>query len=109
MNRFNSIQTSRDENKPIFSLCLSLTGSNLTADAGLLNTLMAAGTDSSPEVKEKLCEIQDEFLHAHKKVTELFENVLSELFGSNAISKSETQSVCTSTAFYIGGDDNEDE
>lgn len=109
MNKLNLIQNTENEDTPIFSLSLSLTGSRLTADADLLNTLIAAGIDYSPEVKTQLREIQEEFLQAHKKVTALFEDVLSEMFGSDAIAKSETQSVCASTAFYIGGDDNEDE
>lgn len=109
MNRFNPIQEHKSEETPIFSLCLSLTGSKLTADADTLNTLIAAGIDTSPDVQAQLREIQDEFLQTHKRVTEQFEKVLTELFGAEAIAKSETQSVCASTAFYIGGEPYEDE
>jgi len=109
MNKFNLIQKNESKETPIFSLSLSVTGSKLTADADILNTLIAAGIDTSPDVQAQLREIQDEFLQTHKRVTERFENVLSELFGAEAIAKSETQSVCASTAFYIGGEPYEDE
>lgn len=109
MNKFNSIQKNESKETPIFSLSLSVTGSKLTADADILNTLIAAGADASPLVRAQLREIQDEFLQVHKRVTEQFEKVLTELFGAEAIAKSETQSVCASTAFYIGGEPYEDE
>lgn len=109
MNKFNPIQKNESKETPIFSLSLSVTGSKLTADADILNTLIAAGADTSPLVRAQLREIQDEFLQVHKRVTEQFEKVLTELFGAEAIAKSETQSVCASTAFYIGGESDEDE
>lgn len=96
---FNEKISSSEELKPIFSLTLSFTGTQLVIDSNQLNILNAAAVENL----ETITAIDEKLRDTYKQVTPLFEQLLVSLFGDD-IDKNELKSVSESTIFFIGGD-----
>lgn len=96
---FNEKISSSEELKPIFSLTLSFTGTQLVFDCNQLNILNTAAEENIETVKE----IEEKLRNTYRQVTPLFEKLLVSLFGDD-IDKNELKSVSESTIFFIGGD-----
>lgn len=96
---FNEKISFSEELKPIFSLTLSFTGTQLVIDSNQLNILNAAAVENL----ETITAIDEKLRDTYKQVTPLFEKLLVSLFGDD-IDKSELKSVSESTIFFIGGD-----
>lgn len=96
---YNESCYTQENQKPIFSLTLSFTGTQLVFDCNQLNILNAAAEENIETVKE----IEEKLRDTYKQVTPLFEKLLVSLFGEE-IDKSELKSVSESTIFFIGGD-----
>lgn len=96
---FNEKISSSEELKPIFSLTLSFTGTQLVIDSNQLNILNTAAVENL----ETITAIDEKLRDTYKQVTPLFEKLLVSLFG-DGIDKNELKSVSESTIFFIGGD-----
>lgn len=96
---YNESSYTQENPKPIFSLTLSFTGTQLVFDCNQLNILNTAAEENIETVKE----IEEKLRNTYRQVTPLFEKLLVSLFGEE-IDKSELKSVSESTIFFIGGD-----
>ncbi|MGN0569275.1 MAG: hypothetical protein ACI4N4_02070 [Candidatus Fimenecus sp.] len=97
--KFNEKISSSEDSKPIFSLTLSFTGTQLVIDSNQLNILNVA----AEEHLETITEIDKKLRDTYRQVTPLFEKLLVSLFGEE-IDKSELKSISESTIFFIGGE-----
>lgn len=97
----NAIDTSEQET-PIFSLSISITGTKLIVDPEQLSIISTAATGNE-NCQNWLCKMQNCIERTYEEMTDFLGAFLSEIFGEVELNNTECNS--KSSSFFFGGDE----